>query len=350
MSFTRLAVLFTISALACATVIQTDAQVTASISVKANTNNRNFVVSQILNVVTSFGYASSVNVSSGSGSTSQDNVYVSSYAGILGMPNIDWGHYQSTSSWNIGAGTATAASSLLLATFRPLAVVQYVDNNNNGKYDVGEEYAVKTLNQMYSTSVSQNSDKTVWIVSYDANNFGFRYSVQDGTVQNQGVNVDSNSVKVDVWIRPQSKAQNNGKVALLASFSTAQSDSNIGGNVNNGNVTVTGGGNVRYTRNGVGVGISWAGSASSADQNGNQGTTKVTTDVLSVQASASLTINGQTIISANLLTNIPKVFVFNFDATNPSEIYWDPTLGGSSSASSVAVSVLAIIFAIALFL
>lgn len=52
--------------------------------------------------------------------------------------------------------------------------------------------------------------------------------------------------------------------------------------MNGGNITVTGGGNVRYTRNGVGVGISWAGSASSSDQNGNQGTTKVNCREISV--------------------------------------------------------------------
>jgi len=339
-----------------ATVIKTDAEVTASINVKTSSDARNFQVFNIGGFVNCFGYSRDTNVNNGSGSSSTQSLLVRSYASVVGvgLPGIDWSYYTSTSTWNQGQGLAgaNAQSSVLYTTFKPLAVVQYLDNNNNGKYDFGEEYEVDStsgtlLLDGYRTSVTKTQDGTAWVVSHQSNNFGFRYSVQNREVSNQGVNVDANSVKVDVYIRPVSNAQAQGKVALLASFSTVQSDSSVGGSVNNGNVTVTGSNNVKYSRNGLSGGFSWSGSAATLDRNGNQGSTKITTDVLTVSASASITINGKTILSANALSNLPKIFVFNFDATNPSEIYWDPTLG-PNSASSIMISITAIFFALAL--
>jgi len=353
MSIKTLTTLFFFIAAASSVVIKTDAQVQATLNVQASNDQRSFSVLRLANWVSAFGLSVQNNVSTGSVSNKKNVVYVRSSGGLLAAPSIEYGTYSSSSSFDLNGGTASTSSSSLYTAFRPVAVVQYVDNNNNGKYDIGEEYAVSGLGfRTYNVQITKSDNSvatSVYLVSYSSSDFGFRYSVQNRAILNQGARADEDGTKIDIWIRPSNNARSNGKVALLATYSAVQSDSSLGGSANNGNVTVNGNGNIKFSRNGDTTGLSWQGSAQTADQNGNSGSAKVTADVLTLSASASLTINGVRIVDASAILSLPKLLVFNFDSQNPSEIYWDPYLG-PNSAGSVVVSVMAVIFALALVL
>jgi len=350
MSFKCLSALLILATVATAVVIKTDAQVHATIAVQGATDQRAFRVNQFLSWVSAFGLTAQTNISTGTINNNKNLVYVRSSGGLLARPAIEYGTYASSSSFDLNAGTATASASSVYTAFRPLAVVQYLDNNNNGKYDIGEESDVMGLGgRSYSVTITKTNGAAtdVFLVSYDNTNFGFRYSVQNRPVVNQGARVDEDGTKIDIWIRPRNSLANS-KIALISTYTVIQADANVGGSANNGNVTVTGNGKVQYSRSGSTVGLSWAATAKVSDQSSNSGDSKVTADVLTISTSASLTINGVTIIDANVIAAIPKMLVFNFDATNPSEIYWDPYMGPGNSAASVVLSVVAVIFALAL--
>jgi len=348
---TRLFVLTLFAAFAAATVIQTDAQVVATVSVQSNADVNAFHVITLLNRITAFGFQASANNNGNNGNSSVSASFATSYAGIFPVVGLDWGHFESSSYFNIGEGTAAASSSAIFASFHPLALVQYVDQNNNNQYDQGEEYALTFLGgRFYKATSTRNtvgdSKTSVWTNSYNSDVFGFRWTVSNRPTKNQGVSIDADSMKIDIWIRPPTPTKANGKVALITTFSMAQADASMSGSASGGNVTLNGQGSFTYTRNGKAAGLTWADTAKVSYGNGNTDTVKVTTNVIQPSGEAKLIINGQTVADAKF-GNLGRFFVFNYDAVNPTEIYWDPTLG-TGSASTLIVSISVALFAVLL--
>jgi len=332
-----------------ATVIQTDAQVVSTISVESNADVNAFNVLSFLNRITAFGFQASASSNGNQGNSSASASFATSYAGLFPVVGLDWGHFESSSYFNIGDGTAAASSSAIFASFHPLALVQYVDKNNNNQYDQGEEYALTFLGGNFYTATSTRSTvgKTaVWTNTYNSNVFGFRWTVSNRPTKNQGVSIDANSMKIDIWIRPPTPTQANGKVALITTFSIAQTDASLSGSASGGNVTLNGQGSFTYSRNGKAAGLTWADTAKVSYGNGNTDTVKVTTNVIQPSGEAKLIINGKTVADAKF-GNLGRFFVFNYDAVNPAEIYWDPTLG-TGSASTLIVSLSVALFAMLL--
>jgi len=333
------------------TVIATDDQVAATFTAKASADIRNMVIiGPILNSVIAYGLH--VQVSGNTGTA--DMVYITS--NNAPFPSVDWSYFASSQTQTPG-GLDRSLSGLSTA-FRSLAVVAYNDANGNNKFDFGEGASIDVLSRgAYTTTkkeVAVNGGGTAQIITTQRSDqsFGYRYSLQSRAIANQGTQIGSDALKIDIWITPKSlpAATTGNRIALVASYSTLQIDATGSGSgtYSNNNLTLNAGARIQFSRNGQGSTLQWAGTARAGYSDGTSGSVGVTADVYNT---ASLTIAGQTVSDS---FSLGRLLVFSFNANSPSQIYWDPSFGSTgsvgNSATLVSVSLAFVVALVALLL
>ncbi|EFA76055.1 putative transmembrane protein [Heterostelium album PN500] len=281
---------------------------------------------------------------------------------------------------NAGTGTGSVDADVLYATYFPSLIVEYEETDGGNGYQYGKDKLLgwSRLNQWGSIipgvnnwdikSSSKNYDATVNGKNYtfpifqvnttSPNNMvTFRFVIPGANVEINDLELSAEQTKIDIQINnyydstvnkrttgcdstdvpfscdatgPSDNA--NSRLALISFFATLSAQASVGASGSNG-VSTNGGA--------ITAAFDWV---TSVTINGTKSASVHTeVDVLTSGLNnqygnfdLKIGLNGFANINANVL-------VQSFDAVRPSNVVWDPVLGGQANSASVVIPSIAVI-------